>query len=478
MQKVYLKIILPPVVFAILGGIALAWWVTYDPTKELALQVPGMDGRPQNLDTETAAIRIGEYGETLSEKTPPVLPGAWPRFRGPDINAISPEKIELADQWGPNEPEILWSVKLGEGHAAPAVLAGRVYVLDYDEEFNRDVLRCFALADGTELWRRGYQVKVQRNHGMSRTIPAVTEDYVVTMGPKCQVMCVDAQTGDFRWGMDLVKDYGAEVPMWYTGQCPLIDDGVAVIAAGGEELLLGVDCETGDILWSTPNPGGLKMSHSSVIPAEIDGVKMYVYCATGGMVGVSAEPGEQGKLLWQAREWNRNVIAPSPVITPDGWIFVTAGYGGGSMTFHVQKAGDSFVAEVLDEVKPSEGLASEQQTPILFQDHLFAILPKDGGTRRNQLVCVSTENIREIVWASGKTNRFGLGPYIIADGKLYILSDDGELTMARATLDGYEELDSAQILDGHDAWGPLALVGGRMLMRDSQTLVCVDLRKD
>jgi outer membrane protein assembly factor BamB len=32
------------------------------------------------------------------------------------------------------------------------------------------------------------------------------------------------------------------------------------------------------------------------------------------------------------------------------------------------------------------------------------------------------------------------------------------------------------ILDGHDAWGPMALAGGLLVLRDSTRMVCVDLR--
>ena len=80
------------------------------------------------------------------------------------------------------------------------------------------------------------------------------------------------------------------------------------------------------------------------------------------------------------------------------------------------------------------------------------------------------------MWTSGTTNRFGLGPYIVADDKFYILSDDGVLTMIRASADGYEQLARSKLLDGHDAWGPLAIVEGKMLARDSRRMVCVDLR--
>jgi len=46
-----------------------------------------------------------------------------------------------------------------------------------------NVLRCLSLADGREIWRFNYSGQVKRNHGVSRTIPAVTEQYVVALGP-------------------------------------------------------------------------------------------------------------------------------------------------------------------------------------------------------------------------------------------------------------------------------------------------------
>ena len=50
-----------------------------------------------------------------------------------------------------------------------------------------------------------------------------------TIGPRCHVMCVERESGDFLWGIDIEKDYLNETPLWYTGQCPIIDNGIAVI---------------------------------------------------------------------------------------------------------------------------------------------------------------------------------------------------------------------------------------------------------
>ena len=71
---------------------------------------------------------------------------------------------------------------------------------------------------------------------------------------------------------------------------------------------------------------------------------------------------------------------------------------------------------------------------------------------------------------------FGLGPFLIADGKFLILDDRGVLTLADAGAGEFRILDRARILAGRDAWGPMALADGRLLARDSKTMVCVDLR--
>ena len=240
--------------------------------------------------------------------------------------------------------------------------------------------------------------------------------------------------------------------------------------------MIAVHCESGKIIWETPNPHNWKMSHSSIMPFAFHGKKVYVYSAIGGLVGVSAQGENAGEILFESNLWNPNVIAPSPIQISDEKIFVTAGYGAGSMMLHVKQQADKFIVDSLQTIKPDAGLASEQQTPIFYNGYLFSILPKDAGAERNQFVCYHPDDCKKIVWSSGKTNRFGLGPYIVADDKFYILSDEGVLTMIRASTKEYIQLGQAKILDGHDAWGPLTLVNGRLLARDSRRLVCVDLR--
>jgi outer membrane protein assembly factor BamB len=459
----------------LLGVVVFVSWLWYDPVKDFAANVPGMDDQPKEIAGSSELIRIGAHFERFAEMESRET-GNWTQFRGGKSDNISREKIALINRFGKGGPKILWSVDLGEGHAAPVVHNGKVYLLDYDEKKKADALRCFNLENGQEIWRRWYNVHVKRNHGMSRTVPAVNDKYLVTMGPRCHVMCTDPNSGEFLWGIDLVKDYGTEVPFWYTGQCPLIEKDVAIIAPGGSALLMGVDCASGKVLWRTPNPDQWKMSHSSVMPMHFGEKKMWVYAAVGGICGISAEGSDLGQILWKITDFAPSVVAPSPVVLENGKIFITAGYGAGGMLFQVEKEGENYSAKMLQKFKPKDGMASEQQTPVVYDGHLFTILPKDAGARRNQFVCCDPNDCQKILWTSGKTGRFGLGPYMVADDKFFILKDDGTLTIAKATASKFVQLDKAKVMDGHDAWGPLVIADGKLLLRDSKRMLCIDVK--
>ena len=450
------------------------WWLLKDPTRKFSESLPGTDNRGADSATVNEMVNIGEkfklFGTIQTN-----LKGTWPRFRGSNFDNISKNSQPLKNAWTGNQPEILWSVELGEGHAGPAIYEGKVYLMDYQEVKREDALRCFSLEDGKELWKRSYKVKLKRNHGMSRTVPAVTADYILTMGPRCQVMCVKRESGDLIWGLDLVRQYKTEVPLWFTGQCPLIDNNKAILAPGGTAIMIAVDCATGKVLWETPNPGSMKMSHSSIMPWTLHGKKMYVYSAVGGVLGVSAEGADEGRILWKSTAWNHAVVAPAPVCFPDGKVFLTAGYGAGSMMIKVTNSGGEYQVDVLKEYPPKDGMACEQQTPVVWNGVMLAIEPKDAGPIRNQLIAVNPNDVTKVIWTSGKEGRFGLGPYLIADNKMFVLSDDGTLIMIKPDSKKYIQLAQKKLFDGQDAWAPMAIADGRLLLRDSKTMYCINV---
>jgi outer membrane protein assembly factor BamB len=445
-----------------LGVAALGFWLFPVEPAGFVRRDPGMDERPPPVDPATLPPVEGAL--TKGPGTPGTAPGAWPAFRGPNGDGIAPDPGTLSRAWPEEGPPALWSVDLGEGYAGAAVRDGRVYLLDYDQAAQADALRCLSLDDGREIWRFSYPVKVKRNHGMSRTVPAVTDRFVVGLGPMLHVSCLDAKTGEERWMIDLVRDHGSTVPQWYAGQCPRIDGSRVILApAGPEAMMIAVDLETGETVWTAPNPRGWVMTHVSIVRADLAGVPTYVYCASRGVVGVAVETGE---VLWETDAWKIGIATvATPVPVGGDRVFFSGGYNAGAAMMKFVKTESGAIEPRVEYRLDADTFGATQQTPILHGGHLYGVRP-DG-----QLVCLDLDG--EVRWTSGPKETFGLAPYLIAGDLLYVLDDDGRLTLARAVPDGYERLARARVLDGPDAWGPLALAGDRLLARDLRRMVCL-----
>lgn len=458
-----------PVIIGVAGIVAMYVWLSGDVIDEFDPRLPGADGRPKTVGDANEPVKIA--GELIkSDGVPADLPGAWPRFRGSELDAISKEDVKLARTWPEQGPDVLWSIPLGEGYAGAAVLAGRVYLIDYDDENKADAIRCLSLGDGKEIWRYSYPLVVRRDHGKSRGVPTVTDKYLVAMGPKCHVTCLDSTTGEFRWMFNLVKEFKTKIPKWYTAQCPLIEDGKAVVAPGGDALMMAVDCNSGEIVWKTPNPDGWVMTHSSIVPMEFNSKRFYIYCGgdqvKGGVVGVSAE---DGTVLWKYEQWKVRFNVPVPVVVPPDRIFLTAGYSQtpkGCTMLRLTES-DGKIAVQSEFLHSTDVFGSIQQSPILYDGHIYGIRPDE------QLVCLDLSG--SVVWTSTSANKFGFGPYTVADGLMYVMNGSGKLSLVQPGPSGYVQLAQADVMEGHETWGPMAIASGRLIVRDLNRMMCLDV---
>ncbi|MCX7872149.1 MAG: PQQ-like beta-propeller repeat protein, partial [Verrucomicrobiae bacterium] len=341
-----------PIIVGVVAAFAIGLWVGTSKKPSLKMREPGQDRPPGAVNNATAANPLQSVQLVKGEGVPSKYEGEWLMFRGAGRdNTVRPGK-KLAASFAEGKPKKLWEIEVGEGYAGPAVKNGRVYLMDYDRENKKDALRCLSLDDGKEIWRVTYPILIKRNHGITRTVPAVNEKYVIAMGPKCHVICVDAQGGEFKWGIDLPKEYGTTIPQWYAGQCPLIETNRLILAPGGKDaLLMAVDCDSGKVIWKTPNPNDWKMTHSSVVPMVFKGKRMYIYCASGGVVGVSAD---DGSILWEFPEWKISIATvPSPLTVGEDKIFFTGGYGAGSIMVQLKEENGKITIQKLFKLTPN-----------------------------------------------------------------------------------------------------------------------------
>ncbi len=402
----------------------------------------------------------------------PLRSGDWPQFRGPARDNISTE-TGLLRSWPAGGPKVIWKTAVCEGYAGAAIRDGRVYLNDYDIEKKEHVVRCLSMADGKDLWRWSYPVDIRPNHGITRTVPAVGARFVFALDPKCRFHALDARTGKLVWQKNLVQDYKTTIPGWYAGQNPLLDGDRVVIATGGDALTVAFDQATGKEIWRTPNVGKDLMSHSSLMPATIGGVRQYLYLTMKSVVGIDAT---DGKFLWSSPFIAKMAAVPAPIHVGGGKVFVTSGYEAGSSMYQVDKGPSGFTARKLYDLTSTQ-FNSEVHTPILFQNHLFAV----GSKTRGRFTCLGLDG--KVVWQSpvaandpGGSKTFELGAFLLADGMFFVLDGrTGMLRLIEASTQQYKELASAQILGGDEVWGPMALSNGRLIIRDMKQMVCLQV---
>jgi len=208
------------------------------------------------------------------------------------------------------------------------------------------------------------------------------------------------------------------------------------------------------------------MTHASVMPATLGGVRQYLYGTLQGPLGVSAA---DGKLLWEFPRKFNVAVAPSPIAVDGERVFMTASYDAGSVMIRVRRNGGAFKTECLFDFKNNE-FNSEVHTPIVHQGHLYAV----GKKQRGLFTCLDFEG--KEVWSSEGKASFGLGSFMLADGMFLVMDGNtGKLHLIEAGTTAYNEIASAQVLAGQEVWAPMALSDGKLVLRDLTKMICLDL---
>ncbi len=183
--------------------------------------------------------------------------------------------------------------------------------------------------------------------------------------------------------------------------------------------------------------------------------------------------------MWQTNEWNPATTAASPVLLENNDIAVFGSYGAGGARLRIDYDGSSFSVTVIETHKAMEGASSDQHTPIITGNLLWTVMPENAGPLKKQLVCYNVSDLRTPVWTSGKENRYGrgLGPYIVSGDRMFLLDDDANMYIFKLESSGAVLMSQYSILDGIETWGPMALAGNYLLMRDSHNLVSLFIGK-
>ena len=436
----------------------------------------------------------------------------WPQYLGPDRDAISGE-TGLGRSWPEDGSEVLWTIPLGEGFGGPAVIDGKVYVLDRTSG-KQDILRCIDLETGKEEWSFAYDAPGELSHPGSRTVPAIDGDFIYTCGGFGDVYCIDRNTHQPIWSKNVWKDFGGgdRPPNWGVSQNPLIYGGLLILAAQTQEAgVVAYNKLNGDVQWiSEPSPGS--EGYVSPTAVRIDEEDQIVMISSSkpkrGGAGeerrppdrrpddnrrprgrdrderqprgdrpqesnsrvVGIDPGS-GKTLWSYQGWQCRTPVPNVTTIGDGRLFITGGYHGGAAMIRVEKESSKYT---VTEIYTTQEFGTHVHPAILYNDHLYAHCTDNTG-RKDGMVCMDLDG--NVKWKTGRSPSFDKGGFILADGVIFSVDGTkGILYLIEPDPEGFRKLARAKLLDTNQCWAPLALSGGRLLIRDKKQMKCVNVR--
>ncbi len=395
----------------------------------------------------------------------------WPQYLGPDRNAVSAEK-GLLRSWPEDGPKTLWTVPLGEGFGGPAVSKGKVYIYDrVDDSLN--VLRCFDLMTGKEEWTFRYEAPGSVSYDGSRSVPAIGGNRVYVCDVFGNFHCVDINSHQALWNKNIWTDFSRKpIPKWAIAQNPLVYKNMVIIASQTEEAgIVAYDKVNGNIIWKTSRlPGDAGYVSPKIVKINDEDHLVMVSASRyeGSEGAVCGFNPESGSLLW-SYIWKCKTPVPNVTVTGNNRLFVTGGYRAGGALIEVSRNGDAYAVK---ELMFSKEFGTHVHPAIFYEGHLYSQCTNNQV--REGFMCMDLSG--NIKWKTGRKPNFDKGGFILADDM--IISSDGEkmLYLIEPTPEEFKVLAKAELLDTKQAWAPLALSDGKLLIRDQKQMKCILLR--
>jgi outer membrane protein assembly factor BamB len=421
---------------------------------------------------------------------PVVRADDWPQWLGPRRDGVWRE-TGIVRALPKDGPVVLWRTPLAAGYTGPAVVAGRVFVMDRQLaagvknppdlfpgrqrtgiKGNERVL-CLNAADGKVLWKHEYDCPYTVSYPLGpRTTPAVSGGKVYTLGTEGHLLCLDAASGKVHWAHDLKQDYKIKTPLWGFSAHPLIDGQRLICLVGGEgSTVVAFDKDTGKEMWkalSAPEPG-----YCPPMIFEKDGRRQLIVWHSEAVNGLDPET---GKVYWKhAVPSYMGMSIATPRLLGDK-LFISA-YPNTALLLGLEW--EQPLAKVLWKSKGRTSLFSVFGTPFFEDDAIY-------GSSNGQFGAIKP-GTGERLWETMAPNGGKLAPsgdtFIIKNGdRFFLATEKGDLIIARLSAKGYEEISRAHLLEptsrafGRDiVWSHPAFAHKCMFARNDREIICVSL---
>lgn len=387
----------------------------------------------------------------------------YPGFLGKERHPFV-EAAWTADPSAGNVVE-LWRREIGAGWSAFAAVAG--FGVTMEQRGNQEIVSCYDLHFGEIRWAHVTQFRHETLLGGvgPRATPAVYKGEVYALGSGGNLLCLAGRTGELLWQQDVLAhvnstpEEDSTVVGWGRSTSPLVVDDLVIVPAGGPKggpfvSLLAFDCKNGALVW---RGGSEQVSFSSPAIHTINGQRQIVVVNESSVTGHELKTGKQ---IWKT-VWNGSSTSSAntsqPYLVGENRIFVSKGYGQGSMVFAVD-------GEKTSEIWRNPSVARTKYTnAALVGGKVFSL--SDGI-----LECADLST-GERIWKKG---RFNHGQLLMVGKLILVQSEEGKLHFIRPLERGFDTVFQVQALQDR-CWATMTLYDNKLVLRNSEEAVCYQL---
>ena len=370
---------------------------------------------------------------------------SWPCWMGSQHDGISTET-----GWTTNWPEEglpeVWQREIGIGFSSISIAHGRLFTMGHID--GREFVYCLDVNTGKTLWTYDYPCELVNNlhDGGPGATPTIDGEFVYTVGREGQLFCFREETGELIWKKMLQEDLDVPMPEWgFTSSAYILGDQL-ILEAGR---VVSYDKRTGSRNWQTSTHqagyGSAALLHDGKrqLLATLDCDALRITDASKGKELASA--------AWES-PFRTNSTTP---IVHGNLIYISAGYNVGCGLFR-------WTGSELEQVYANREMRNHFNNSILYKGHLYGFDGNSNLGRVVQLKCMNLET-GNVTW---EQRGLGCGSLMIADGKLILLGEKGELVVAKASPESYQELARSPFLTGR-CWTVPVLLNGRVYGRNA-----------